>query len=174
MHWLLKMMGNGTLIGLLHVTPKTHLQVSDPPIFVRICVHTSYHAFRSVNIRPKHCCNGTQHVSSKAVIGSDSNYLGTALCTPPCKGQRGVFFVSLCVTQKIISPVCVSVCVNCPPMPKCLLCSGGGSIEGARALPLHETFTRIYLPTMNQLFINPNPIRNKSTKIHSVYPCLIV
>ena len=27
MRWLLKEMGDGTLIGLLHVTPKTHLRV---------------------------------------------------------------------------------------------------------------------------------------------------
>ena len=32
MRWLLKEMGDGALIGLLHVTPKTHLQVSDQPI----------------------------------------------------------------------------------------------------------------------------------------------
>ena len=32
MRWLLKGMAGGTLIGLLHVTPKTHLRVSDPPI----------------------------------------------------------------------------------------------------------------------------------------------
>ena len=33
MHWLLKGMGDGTLIGLLHVMAKTHLRVSDQPIF---------------------------------------------------------------------------------------------------------------------------------------------
>ena len=27
MRWLLKGMGDGTLIGLLHVTPRTHLRV---------------------------------------------------------------------------------------------------------------------------------------------------
>ena len=32
MRWLLKGMGDWTLIGLLLVTPKTHLQVSDQPI----------------------------------------------------------------------------------------------------------------------------------------------
>ena len=32
MRWLLKEMGDGTLIGLLHFTPKTHLPVSDQPI----------------------------------------------------------------------------------------------------------------------------------------------
>ena len=32
MRWLLKEMGDGTVIGLLHVAPKTHLQVSDQPI----------------------------------------------------------------------------------------------------------------------------------------------
>ena len=30
--WLLKGMGDGALIGLLHVTPKRHLRVSDQPI----------------------------------------------------------------------------------------------------------------------------------------------
>ena len=30
--WLLKGIGDATLIGLLHVTPKTHLRVSDQPI----------------------------------------------------------------------------------------------------------------------------------------------
>ena len=32
MRWLLKGMAGGTLIGLLHVMPKTHLRVSDRPI----------------------------------------------------------------------------------------------------------------------------------------------
>ena len=32
MRWLLKGMAGGTLIGLLRVTPKTHLRVSDQPI----------------------------------------------------------------------------------------------------------------------------------------------
>ena len=32
MRWLLKGMAGGTLIGLLHVTPKTHLRVSAQPI----------------------------------------------------------------------------------------------------------------------------------------------
>ena len=32
MRWLLKGLGDGTLIGLLHVTPKTHLRVPDQPI----------------------------------------------------------------------------------------------------------------------------------------------
>ena len=32
MRWILKGMGDGTLVGLLHVTPKTNLRVSDQPI----------------------------------------------------------------------------------------------------------------------------------------------
>ena len=32
MRWLLKGLGDRTLISLLHVTPKTHLRVSDQPI----------------------------------------------------------------------------------------------------------------------------------------------
>ena len=47
---------------------------------------------------------------------------------------------------------------------------GVGLIECARAPPLRELFTWIYLPTINQLL----SIRNISTKIHSVYPRLIV
>ena len=47
--------------------------------------------------------------------------------------------------------------------------SAGGSIEGSRVPPLREIFTCIYLPTINKLL----SFRNKSTKIHSVYPRLI-
>ena len=32
MRWLLKGVAGGTLVGLLHFTPKTHLRVSDRPI----------------------------------------------------------------------------------------------------------------------------------------------
>ena len=48
--------------------------------------------------------------------------------------------------------------------------SGGGSMEGARTPPLREILIWIYLPTINHLL----SIRNKSTRIHSVYPRLIV
>ena len=48
--------------------------------------------------------------------------------------------------------------------------SGGWSVEGARAPPLSEIFTGIYLQTINQLL----SIRNKSTIVYRVYPRLIV
>ena len=55
-------------------------------------------------------------------------------------------------------------------IPATLTTSGGGSIGGARAPPLREIFTWIYLPTINKLL----SLRNQSKKLHSVCPRLIV
>ena len=90
MSWLLKGMGDGTLIGLLHDTPKTHLWVLDQPFLdlrraqeslIRrynsnsshkaTCVSRFSLAFQTVKIGPLLCVHTKRHICRLVAVSPE-------------------------------------------------------------------------------------------------------